>query len=74
MNITGAVTREASTDATGTYVFVDLPPGEYKVSVHSSGYKQTVGTGEVKAGAASRLDLTLEKDAATSEPASLPRN
>jgi len=35
---TGPVTRNTTTDATGTYGFIDLPPGIYSISVSKTGF------------------------------------
>ncbi len=34
----GPVTRTTTTDATGTYGFIDLPPGTYTISIAKDGY------------------------------------
>jgi hypothetical protein len=50
---TGPVTRSTTTDGTGTYGFIDLPPGTYNISVSKSGfptrtyYGQTIAAGDV---------------------------
>ena len=49
----GPVTGTTTTDATGTYGFMDLPPGTYSITVSKSGYEsrtypyQTLAAGQV---------------------------
>jgi len=47
--------RQATTGADGLYVFSQLPPGNYEVSVESTGFRKSVQTG-----AALRVNQTLE--------------
>lgn len=48
-------TRQVQTGADGLYVFSQLPPGNYEVSVESRGFRKSVQTG-----AALRVNQTLE--------------
>ncbi|MBI2687988.1 MAG: TonB-dependent receptor [Acidobacteria bacterium] len=48
-------TRQVSTGSDGLYVFSQLPPGNYEVSVESRGFRKSVQTG-----AALRVNQTLE--------------
>jgi len=59
VSITGPVSKSMFTDGTGTFVFMDLPPGEYTVSVTKSGYKPASKTASVSAGLATRVDFQL---------------
>jgi hypothetical protein len=53
-------TRSTTTSARGSYVFLNLPPGKYKLTASSGGFK-TVSRGDidVSAGAVATVDLTL---------------
>ncbi len=60
VNLTGPVTRSTSTDATGTYGFLDLPPGTYTVTTSKSGFPTRSYTAQVlAAGQALREDFDL---------------
>lgn len=60
------VQRKTSTNSTGGYLFGDLPPGTYKITVSLAGFK-TVTSGEIilTAQATQRFDATLEVGALT---------
>ena len=53
VQVTGPVTESTLTDATGTYGFMDLPPGTYTITVSKTGFSprsytaQTVNAGDV---------------------------
>ena len=53
VTVSGPVTQSTITDATGTYGFMDLPPGTYTITVSKSGfptrvyYNQAVSVGQV---------------------------
>src|SRR5579871_5443693 len=54
-------TRTVSTDAQGSYVFPELPIGDYTVKVEVSGFKTFVQSGvELTANANARVDARLE--------------
>ncbi len=56
--ITG--TRSTTTSAKGTYVFLNVPPGKYKLTASSTGFKTVARDSiEVTAGGVVTLDLTL---------------
>jgi hypothetical protein len=59
---TGTSTKnESKTDASGYYQFVNVPPGNYKVSVSKSGFKQVSSAGfKVEVEGSLRINLTLE--------------
>ena len=57
---TGA-TREATTDAGGSYSFPSLPPGTYAITVSQSGFKKAEVTGRViQVAQPAQVDLTLQ--------------
>jgi hypothetical protein len=61
LNIGTGITRQADTEATGTYVFNNLQSGVYRVTITAGGFQKTivdninVNTNEVK-----RVDLSLK--------------
>jgi hypothetical protein len=58
--------RETTTQADGTYRFVNLPPGPHTVRVVLAGFKEHVQTDvPILAGAVTREDVTLEVGALT---------
>ncbi len=60
VTLTGPVTRSMPTDATGTYGFLNLPPGTYTVTVSKAGYPNRAYTGQIlAAGQALRRDVDL---------------
>jgi hypothetical protein len=53
--------RTTSTSSTGTYAFANLAPGQYRLEVQQTGFKQVVRSGvEVQVDVTSRVDLALE--------------
>lgn len=53
--------RETTTDADGTYRFVNVPPGAHTVRVVLPGFKEYVKTGvPVSVNEVTRVDITLE--------------
>ena len=53
--------RTASTSGSGTYSFANLAPGQYRVDVQQTGFKQSVRSPvEVQVDVASRVDVALE--------------
>lgn len=60
VTVTGPVTRNTQTDATGTYGFLDLPPGTYDITVSKTGFPTRTYTGQVlTAGQMLREDFDL---------------
>ncbi|MBP6963462.1 MAG: family 10 glycosylhydrolase [Armatimonadetes bacterium] len=60
VSISGPVTLNTVTDATGTYGFIDLPPGTYTVTYSKTGYPNRVISGlELSAGQVIRRDVAL---------------
>ncbi|HET6456642.1 MAG TPA: family 10 glycosylhydrolase, partial [Armatimonadota bacterium] len=60
VQVTGPVTQSTSTDATGTYGFMDLPPGTYTVTCSKSGFTtRTYTTQTILAGDVLRDDFDL---------------
>ncbi len=57
---TGTV-RSADTNESGNFVFADVPPGIYSVSVESAGFKREVRSNiEVQINTSNRVDLQLQ--------------
>jgi hypothetical protein len=55
------VTREASSDASGRYLFTLLPPGTYELSVEAQGFRRVVQSGLVlEVNQRAQVDLTLQ--------------
>lgn len=54
-----ATTYTTTTDGTGTYGFIDLPPGTYTVSAGMSQYGTGTGSGTVTAGGATKLSFQI---------------
>jgi len=53
-------TRSTTTSAKGSYVFLNVPPGKYKLTASSGGFKTVSRSNiDVAAGAVASLDLTL---------------
>jgi len=56
----GSTTYTTDTDATGTYGFIDLPPGNYMISVQAAGHNPIANYAtSVSVGLATRVDLQL---------------
>jgi len=54
------LTRTATTSNSGNYRVTDLPIGSYKVNVSAPGFKTVISSAEVKAGALSNVDFSLQ--------------
>lgn len=52
VSVSGPSKRKILTDGTGFYAFIDLPPGEYKISVSAPGFASVVGKAKVVKGKA----------------------
>ncbi len=69
VTIRGPVERTTRTDATGTYAFLDLPPGIYRVAISKEGYgPKAFGGLELSAGDVLRKDAAIESGMLTSPP------
>ena len=69
VSISGPENHEAVTDATGTYAFLDLPPGVYTISVSKSGYEpKAFGGLSLAAGEVMRQDAAITSGLFTSPP------
>jgi len=69
VRITNAVsgfTRTATTDAAGKFMFSNLPPNGYHVSVEAQGFKPLVSDVDVRTAVPITLDLTLTLEGTTS--------
>ncbi len=56
----GPVTRSTLTDATGTYGFIDLPPGTYTITCSKAGFPSRTVVGQtIEAGDVLRKDIAL---------------
>jgi hypothetical protein len=64
LNVGTNVAREATTDPRGSYLFSDLLPGEYDVSIESAGFGTRVRKGvRVDSNTVRRVDATLDVSA-----------
>jgi hypothetical protein len=55
------ITRTTKTGDTGNYVFSDVPPGSYSVTVELAGFKREVRSGiNLQVNETARVDLTLQ--------------
>jgi outer membrane receptor protein involved in Fe transport len=61
---TGSI-RTVYTDASGRYVFANLPPGPYEVGAELTGFRTSVSKVTVTVGAAATIDFKLEVAGAT---------
>jgi hypothetical protein len=53
--------QTASTNGEGFYQFVNLPPGNYSVEIHQSGFKRVLRTGiAVETGTTTKIDIALQ--------------
>jgi hypothetical protein len=60
-----SVGRTATTNPSGNYGFVDLPPGQYEVTVEQKGFKKVTRAGvDVQVNSDVRVNLTLQPGAA----------
>jgi len=60
VTVDGPVTRVTTTDATGTYGFIGLPPGTYSLTISKTGYaERTYGYVALVAGQVLRRDCDL---------------
>src|SRR5260370_3149086 len=61
LNVKTGVVREATSDASGVYLFRELQPGIYKVTTTDPNFgAKAVGTVHVAANTQTRLDVQLE--------------
>ncbi len=64
--VSTGLTRSAKTNDSGNYVFPNLPPGTYKVSIESQGFKRAERSGAVlDINSTVRVDVTLVPGAAS---------
>jgi len=57
----GVVQRSLSTDASGSFRAIELPPGDYRVSVQAENFQTIIREGiDLSAGRAAQLDFSLE--------------
>src|SRR5262249_50446632 len=60
-NAETSISRTATSDQTGTYVFTLLQPGFYNVSVEAAGFRKTVASGvELRVNQRAEVNLQLE--------------
>ncbi len=60
-NVQTNISLKTETDDTGSYVFPSLRPGDYSVSVESTGFRKTIRTGvTLQVAQVAPLDLTLK--------------
>ena len=65
-NPVSGFTRTATTDATGRYVFNNLPPNPYHLAVTAQGFQTLERDVDVRTGVPITMDLTLALAGATS--------
>ena len=59
-------TRTATTNSAGLYIFINVPPGTYDITVTKSGFKKfRIGAQQVKIGTPTTANATLEVGTAT---------
>src|SRR5215467_10393519 len=66
-NVVSGFMRTATTDAMGKYLFGNLPPNAYHLSVMVQGFKPVVSDVNVRTAVPITLDLTLTVEAASTE-------
>src|SRR5262245_23208373 len=66
-NAVSGFMRTATTDAMGKYLFSNLPPNSYHVTVVVQGFKPVVGDVDVRTAVPITLDLTLTLETASTE-------
>jgi hypothetical protein len=66
-NVVSGFTRTATTDAMGKYLFSNLPPNAYHLTVMVQGFRPLVSDVDVRTAVPITLDLTLTLEAATTE-------
>src|ERR1700686_1075438 len=55
------ISRTTKTGVAGNYVFSDVPPGSYSVTVEQAGFKKEVRSGvNLQVNETARIDLTLQ--------------
>ena len=64
-NPVSGFSRTASTDATGRYVFGNLPPNSYHITIEAQGFQTLERDVDVRSGVPITLDLTLALGATT---------
>jgi len=69
VTLSGPIEKTTLTDATGTYAFLDLPPGTYTLAISKTGYEPRVFGGiDVAAGDVLRRDAAIEGTARIVSP------
>jgi len=58
-NPVSGFSRTVSTDATGRYVFSNLPPNPYHITVEAQGFQSLERDVDIRSGVPITLDLTL---------------
>lgn len=68
------ITKTVYTDATGTYAFMDLAPGEYTIAAHGPGFTRQIRTVRVTAGSVNRVNfyLSAREPVSAGKAATLP--
>ncbi|HEV3039253.1 MAG TPA: TonB-dependent receptor [Candidatus Angelobacter sp.] len=65
LEIKTGLVRTTTTNSSGNYEFVDLPPGQYEVTVEEHGFKKSVRTGiDVQVNSDVRVNVILQPGAA----------
>jgi Carboxypeptidase regulatory-like domain len=65
-NVVSGFMRTATTDAAGRYLFSNLPPNSYHISVTTQGFKPLSSDVDIRTGVPITLDLTLALEGTTS--------
>jgi Carboxypeptidase regulatory-like domain len=65
VNAVSGFTRTATTDAVGRFVFANLPPNSYHLTVEAQGFKPLARDVDVRTAVPIALDLTLALEGAT---------
>ncbi|MDH7481597.1 MAG: family 10 glycosylhydrolase [Armatimonadota bacterium] len=71
VTVTGPVTRTTETDATGTYGFIDLPPGTYTITATKGTKTRTYTNQTIAAGQVLRENFDLGYTTCTSPPGTI---
>ena len=60
VSTTTGLTRTATTNSSGLYSVVSLPPGPYNVTIEGTGFQKATQSATVTVGAITNIDATLK--------------
>src|SRR5690242_10451598 len=60
LNTDTNVRRDAVTSSVGLYLFAEIPPGPYTLTVENAGFRRWTGTLQLQVGQTATIDTTLE--------------